>query len=1194
MKMIEVINERLDLCVGCNRCVRKCSMETANVTYQDVSGKVKVKIDHERCITCGLCVSACKHDARSFSDDTERLFKDLANGVPVSFIAAPSIKTNIPGYKNLFTCLKRFGANKIYDVSLGADICIWAHVRYLKENGIAPMITQPCPVIVNYCELYRHDLIKRLSPIHSPMACTSIYMKKYQGINDRIAALSPCMAKANEFESTKLADYNITFTKLFEYMKLNGIELPDEETEFDHAESGLGSMFPMPGGFKENIEYFMGKNLHVTRAEGFSVYEKLDKYAKTPEEFLPDIYDVLNCTEGCNIGTASLHDRCFFEIDKTMKNAGKTGIDESKKKHYESTFNTYNDMLDLDQFMRKYKAIPVISREITDADIGKAFESLGKTNYEKQHIDCFACGSKTCFDMARKIALNINIPHNCIIKVMEDAKIENDRAILAQAQIAVMEKTREGDERVRAVLDAAAKRNEAQLAKTNLIIKATQIALWDMHVVYDDPANPVNAIFYSDEFRHMLGYENENDFPSILKSWSDKLHPGDKERVINNYLEHMFDKTIEAPFDMEYRLLKKNGEYGFFRAIGETTRDKEGNPIHLTGSMIDVTQTKNLINEAERQRIEAETANKAKTNFLSHISHEIRTPMNAILGTVEIQLQKETNPPDIEEAFNTIYSSGNLLLNIINDILDLSKIEAGKLEILPVQYDIPSIIYDTVQLILLRYDSKPIEFDLKIDKNTPLDMIGDELRIKQILNNILSNAFKYTEKGNVELSVSAEITKTDSKTCNTNTDIVLVLRISDTGQGLTETQINKLFDEYTRFNTDANRTIVGTGLGMHITKRLIDAMNGTITVESVFNKGSVFTVRIPQERVGNKVCGTELADKMRDNRFKGTLKHRVQIAHEYMPYGSIMIVDDVESNLYVAKGMMLPYGMKIETVSSGSKAVDKIRKGEKYDIIFMDHMMPVMNGIEATKFIRDMGYTNPIIALTANAVTGSSVIFLSNGFDGFLSKPIDIRELNSLLNRLVRDEHPDDVVKAARQQMEQQKPVNGSIPGSTQIKSDFKKILIQDIKKALVVLENILPKLTADNNANGIDDINLYITTVHGMKSVLLNIGESKLSAAALKLEQAGEAGKITEIVTDTPSFMNALRFIVEKHTPKTFDNYNEISANDMIFLKEKLSEIKTACERIQKRAAKTALDELRSKIWPHTINELLDEVSIH
>jgi len=1020
--MIDVIKEKLDLCVGCNRCVRECSMEMANITYQDESGNIKVKIDHEKCITCGLCVSACKHDARSFSDDTERFFNDLSNGMPISFMAAPSIRTNMPDYKKLFTYLKQLGVNKILDVSLGADICVWAHVRYIKENNALPLITQPCPVIVTYCEFYNHDLLKRLSPIQSPMACTSIYMKKYQGIKDRIAVLSPCMAKANEFESTKLADYNITFTKLLEYLKKNEIMLPDEETEFDYAEGGLGSLFPMPGGFKENIEYLMGKNLHVAKAEGENVFEKLDKYAKTPVEFLPDIYDVLCCAEGCNIGTASLRDKCLFAIEKTMKNNERKVKDESKKKHYESVYKEYDETLDLSCFIREYNAVYKSSPKLTDADIGKAFELLGKNIYEKQHVDCFACGSKTCHDMARKIALNINIPSNCIVKAMEDSKAEHEENLRAHAQ-----------------------------------------------------------------------------------------------------------------------------------------------------------------------RMEAETANKAKSVFLSHISHEIRTPMNAVIGTAEIQLQKEGNPADIEEAFNTIYNSGNLLLNIINDILDLSKIEAGKLDIIPAQYDIPSILYDTVQLNLLRYDSKPIEFDLEIDQNTPIDMIGDELRIKQILNNILSNAFKYTDAGKVKLSVSAETTDEEITDPQARVNCVLILSVTDTGQGMTEEQIVKLFEEYTRFNTDTNRTIVGTGLGMHITKRLIDAMNGEILVESKVGTGSIFTVRLPQVRIGAGICGSELAKKLKNSRFKSTLKmNRSQIVHEYMPYGSVLVVDDIESNLYVAKGMMVPYGLKIETVSSGFDCIDKVKDGKKYDIIFMDHMMPKMNGMETTKKIQEMGYNNPIIALTANAVAGSSDMFLANGFDGFLSKPIDLRELNSLLNKFIRDKYPPEVIEEARQQMIRQKKQTRSAD-NTQIKMNFVKAIEQDIKNAIVVLENILPKINNCSDA----DINLFTTTVHGMKSVLMNIDEKEQSAVALKLEHAGRKGNINEISIETPLFINELKLILDKHTQKYADIIDNVY-DDIVLLNEKLFEIKTACGRLQRKIVKAILEDLRKKSWSQETIKLLDEISLY
>ncbi|MCL2665181.1 MAG: 4Fe-4S binding protein, partial [Defluviitaleaceae bacterium] len=448
------VDTNSDLCTGCNRCVRECPMETANITYQDEAGNIKVKIDHDKCIACGWCVSSCKHEARRFRDDTERFFDDLKNGANISVIAAPAIRTNIPEYENLFTFLKQQGVKKIFDVSLGADICVWAHIRHLENTGFAPIITQPCPVIVMYCEKYRHDLLKWLSPVQSPMACASVYMKQYIGIEDQIAALSPCIAKTNEFAETNLAQYNITFTGLLEYIKNNGITLPEIKTAFDHGNSGLGSLFPMPGGLKENLEYFTGRKLHISKSEGSGVYEKLDAYAQTDEASLPTVFDVLNCEEGCNIGSASLRKKNFFEIEKIMHDARKKVGEERDKRTGTVLYPKYDETLSLSHFMREYRPKDIPFAEITDEDIEKAFAVLGKHDQKKQNVDCSACGSETCHHMARKIALNVNIPVNCIVKAMEDAKAEHEENIAAHKQLVEMERIHEVDERTRIMLDA--------------------------------------------------------------------------------------------------------------------------------------------------------------------------------------------------------------------------------------------------------------------------------------------------------------------------------------------------------------------------------------------------------------------------------------------------------------------------------------------------------------------------------------------------------------------------------------------------------------------------------------------------------------------------------------------------------------------------------------------------------------------
>jgi signal transduction histidine kinase/DNA-binding response OmpR family regulator len=475
------------------------------------------------------------------------------------------------------------------------------------------------------------------------------------------------------------------------------------------------------------------------------------------------------------------------------------------------------------------------------------------------------------------------------------------------------------------------------------------------------------------------------------------------------FQEGLYEKCVNCPC---YQLDEDPGriiEWVEFNAITKRTYRytsyyiewADGEMVHLQQS-VDVTE----INDAKEQAIEA---NRVKSGFLAKISHEIRSPMNVILGITEMQLGKNDLLPDKREAWERVYNSGYLLLSIINDLLDLSKIEAGKLKLTPVIYDVANMINDAVQLNIMRFEGKPIQFVLQADENIPSTLFGDDLRIKQILNNILSNSYKYTDKGEVSLSVTAEVLGMD-------VPVTMIFKISDTGSGMTQEQVKGLFEDYTRFNMVANRTTEGTGLGMSITRRLVETMSGEISVESEPGKGTVVTIWLPQGYVDSAVLGKEGTENLQ-RLYAGKIsqpKKAPQIVREYMPYGRILVVDDMEPNLYVAMGLMAPYGLSIETVSSGYAAIDLIKSGMTYDIIFMDHFMPGMDGVETTKIIRGIGYQYPIIALTANALAGQVEMFLSNGFDGFMSKPIDIRQLNSALNKFVRDRYPAGTVEAAR------------------------------------------------------------------------------------------------------------------------------------------------------------------------------------
>jgi signal transduction histidine kinase/CheY-like chemotaxis protein len=413
-------------------------------------------------------------------------------------------------------------------------------------------------------------------------------------------------------------------------------------------------------------------------------------------------------------------------------------------------------------------------------------------------------------------------------------------------------------------------------------------------------------------------------------------------------------------------------------------------------------------------RIRADRENISKSKFLSTMSHEIRTPLNAILGLSEVELQREL-PYGTRHNLEKIYDSGSLLLEIVNGILDISKIESGSFEIFSTDYEIAGLINDTIQLNIMRIGSKPIEFKLRVDKTLPMKLHGDEVRIRQILNNLLSNAFKYTEAGEVRFSVTWEREGEDARLCFT---------VEDTGRGIRQEDMAKLFSEYTQFETATNRKIEGTGLGLFITKGLVEKMGGRISAESVYGKGSVFRIQLPQGIVNRKPLGKKQAEALENFRFiEGRNRGRGNtLIRSYMPYGKVLVVDDLQTNLDVMKGLLMPYGLAVDTALSGKEAVKRIRYGKvRYDLVFMDHMMPEMDGIEAARIIRreidnEYARTVPLIALTANAVRGSREMFLTSGFNDYISKPVDIKRLDIVLNRWVRDKQSEETLREAENQ----------------------------------------------------------------------------------------------------------------------------------------------------------------------------------
>jgi signal transduction histidine kinase/FixJ family two-component response regulator len=539
---------------------------------------------------------------------------------------------------------------------------------------------------------------------------------------------------------------------------------------------------------------------------------------------------------------------------------------------------------------------------------------------------------------------------------------------------------------------------------------------------------------------------------------------------------------------------------------------------------IPIEQIKDQNMRLEELKRNAESASETKSQFLANMSHEMRTPLNAIIGLSELELGGGDLAENTYDNVEKIYISGMTLLGIINDILDISKIEAGKFTLIPAEYNVPSVINDTITLNVVRIGSKPVKFRLHIDETMPDRLIGDELRVKQVFNNLLSNAFKYTREGTVDWYISAEVY---------GNDVWLSSRVVDTGIGIREEDLSRLFGEYNQLDAKSNRRIEGTGLGLSITKRMVELMDGEISVESQYGKGSAFSVRLRQGYVNDTVIGREVAENLRGFHF--TAHRRTaneKLVRAYLPYATVLVVDDVVVNLDVAKGMLRPYGMTVDCVTSGQKAIDLIRTAKvKYDAVFMDHMMPGIDGIEATRIIRheigtEYARTVPIIAFTANAIVGSDNLFLQNGFQAFLSKPIDIMRLDVIINQWIRNRELEkgmppkqELVPAANGrtlQVPAELAADGfnfarglRIFGDELSYMDVIRSFIDHTPAMFDTIRNIVP-----------DRLPEYGAAMHSIKGAAYGICADVLGKKAEELEHAAKAGDIDFVRSHSESFL--------------------------------------------------------------------------
>lgn len=438
-------------CVGCNRCISVCPVITANISTTK-NGVQRIDVNPAQCIGCGSCFDVCEHDARAYHDDTERFFADLRRGEQISILIAPAFLANYPSeYGTVLGGLKKLGVNRLINVSAGADITTWAYIQYITKHKFEGGISQPCPAVVGYIEKYIPELIPKLFPVHSPMMCSAIYAKKYMKISDKLAFISPCIAKKNEIDDPNTegyVHYNVTFQHLMEYMQKNHLFGPDAS---DEVEYGMGAIYPMPGGLKENVYWFCGEDMFIRQIEGEKhVYEFLEQYKERIKDHkdLPFMVDALNCGQGCLYGTAvspdkSKSDDIYFELNqlRAKLRKGKTGWSRlgqgASPKLRLHHLNRKFSKLKLDDFLRTYtdRSKETAIHMPSNQELDQIFLSMDKRTAAERKINCGACGYENCHDMAVAIYNKCNVAENCIQFEKKKVEAESEK-ILALSEMA--------------------------------------------------------------------------------------------------------------------------------------------------------------------------------------------------------------------------------------------------------------------------------------------------------------------------------------------------------------------------------------------------------------------------------------------------------------------------------------------------------------------------------------------------------------------------------------------------------------------------------------------------------------------------------------------------------------------------------------------------------------------------------------
>ena len=979
-------------CINCHACIAACPVKFCN----DGSGD-HVTVNNDTCIGCGRCLSECTHDARRFIDDFERMQTDLADDEDIVAIVAPSIAANFPRQTlNFNGWLKSLGVDAVFDVSFGAELSTKSYVEYITKNKPDVVITQPCPAIVTYIELYLPELLPYLAPVDSPMMHTIKMIRRYypQYEGHKIAVISPCIAKKREFAETGAGDYIIGYSTVRQYLDDTGDTLERyPATDFDNPDPERAVIFSTPGGLLRTLERWVPDIRTKTRkTEGnpgiYEYLKKLPDVIKAEKGMAPLLIDCLSCDMGCNGGPLTLvHDKSPDEIEYWVEKRSA----EMRERYAMEDGGT--DIRAIEKIIDEYWEDGLYNRNYIDlsqnADLKipneeekwEIFRAMHK-NSQDDIYNCSSCGYGRCENMAVAIFNGLNRPENCHHFLSSDREMARQKII-------------ENEKRLKTILVTSIEGFMQVDTKENIIdinpAMASILGLPEDAVIgrsIFDFVDDNNA----KKFRAQLQLRSKN----IAGSYEVSLFRPDGSRV-----DCIFHATP---------LLDENGiRIGSFAMVSDITelkRAEEELRRHRNNLEKQVNERTKELDNANKQLIGANKKlielDRVKSDFVSSVSHELRTPLTSVLGFAKIiQKRMETvllpaitsDDPKVLRAIrqigdniNIIVLEGERLTKMINDVLDLAKMEAGKLEWDMKPISAADIIERSIASTSSLFNEKGIDLITEIESDLPL-VCGDTNRLIQVVVNLLSNAVKFTGEG----TVTCKAALMDSE---------IHISVIDTGVGISKRDSAKMFNKFKQVGDTLTDKPKGTGLGLVISKEIIEYHNGQIWFDSEPGKGSTFTFSLP--------VSTAASPKVRTLDKSFILQHLKDHAGKMAEAQKdtrkkILVVDDDRHIREFIRQELEANSYTIVEAKDGFAAVEQVRE-QRPDLIVLDIMMPGMSGFDVSAVVKNdpltMGITIIILSVMEERERGERL-----GVERYFTKPVNSVDLASEIDVLLHQEN---------------------------------------------------------------------------------------------------------------------------------------------------------------------------------------------